>query len=155
MVVDISWISYYAPIWAFFIVLIVVYAVLLKTQVLGENHWIMFLVSFFVATVFISAVGLRSYVLDIIPWFAALIVSLFLLLALMGFAGSVDFMKTGVGIAFMVLLLAVFVASGYVVFSSSIKTILPGGEFYYPRFWGGVLMLVIGAIVGWVLIKFK
>ena len=70
--VDVSGISYFAPILAFLIVFVIIFAVLNKTKIFGEvNNWVLLFVSFLVATVFVSAAGVRDYVLTITPWFAA------------------------------------------------------------------------------------
>jgi membrane-associated HD superfamily phosphohydrolase len=156
MAVDVTWISFYAPILAFLLVLFIVYAVLLKTEILGKSHWAIAIVSVIVATIFVSAVGLTNFVTDIVPWFGAFAVSVVLLLALVGFTGgNVDFLKTGIGVGAAVLLLIIAIASGYVLFSDKISPFLPGGTFYYPRFLGGIALLIIGGVVSWVLIKFK
>ena len=169
MVADVSGISYFAPILAFLIVFVIVFALLNKTKLLGVNGWVQLFVSFLIATIFVSAAGVRDYVLKITPWFGALIISLFFLLLLMWFIGLGDnkFVKGGIGIAVVVLLLIIFLVSGFVVFSESIVPYLPGssgegadpnlllatGWIFSSRVSGAVLLLIIAAIVSWVLVK--
>src|SRR3989338_3911493 len=156
MAADISGLSYFAPILAFLIVAVVIFAVLNKTKLLGESAWGNAIVALIIATVFISAAGVRDYVLIITPWFAALLVSLFFILFFIGFIGKpVEGMTKGMGILFVVLLLVVFLVSGFVVFSDVIQPFLPGGikagsfkEIYNSRVFGGVLLLVVGLGVG-------
>ena len=77
MAVDISGIAYFAPIFAFLLVFAVVFAVLWKLKIIGESKWGILFVSFLIATIFISAAGVKDYVLSVTPWFAILILSLF------------------------------------------------------------------------------
>ncbi len=161
MATDISGLSYFAPILAFLIVAVVIFAVLNKTKLLGESAWGNAIVALIIATVFVSAAGVRDYVLTITPWFAALLVSLFFILFFIGFIGKpIEGMTKGMGILFVVLLLVVFLISGFVVFSDVIQPFLPGGtkaggfkEIYNSRVFGGVLLLAVGIGVLWILVK--
>lgn len=170
MVADLSFFGYFAPVAAFLIVFAVVFAVLFKLKILGENKWGMLLISFLVASVFISAAGLRDYVLTVTPWFAVLLISLVFILMLVGFIGKdADFMKKGIGIGVLIAALIIFLASGYVVFSSVISPYLPGPTFglgdvdapslflldwvYSPRVVGGIVLLVSAALASWALMK--
>ena len=100
--VDVSGISYFAPLLAFLVVFVIVFALLNKTKLLGENAFIQLFVSFVIGTIFVSAAGVRNYVLVITPWFGALVVSLFFILFIIGFVGKpVEGMTKGVGIAFV------------------------------------------------------
>lgn len=166
MVVDVSGISYFAPILAFLIVFIILFALLNKTKLIGENAFFQIFVSFVIATVFVSAAGVREYVLTITPWFALLVVSLFFILFVIGFVGKpVEGMAKGIGIFFVIVLIIIFLVSGFVVFSDFIVPYLPGGtgegadpalfrlsnEFYTSRVFGAVLLLGIGIFVSWIL----
>src|SRR5258705_13894946 len=126
--VDLSGIEIFLPLLGFLFVFIIVFVVLNKTKVI-ENKFIELLAAFILATVFVSAIGPRTYVLSIIPWFAVLIVSLFLMLALVGFVGG-DFMKDWspkVGRGFAAPLIVGFVWSASAVFSSQFQAYLPAG----------------------------
>ena len=69
MPVDISGVTYFEPILAFLVVFVVLYAVLAKTKILGEdNKFVNIFASFLVATIFVAAAGVREYVLTITPW---------------------------------------------------------------------------------------
>jgi len=166
MVVDVSGISYFAPILAFLIVFIILFALLNKTKLIGENAFFQIFVSFVIATVFVSAAGVREYVLTITPWFALLVVSLFFILFIIGFVGKpVEGMTKGIGIFFVVVLIIIFLVSGFVVFSDFIAPYLLGGtgdgvdpalfilsrEFYSSRVFGAILLLGIGIFVSWIL----
>ena len=168
MASDISGISYFAPLLAFLIVFIIMFALLNKTKLLGENAWVQLFVSFLVSTIFVSAAGVREYVLTITPWFAVLIVSLFFVLFIIGFVGKdAAFMHKGIGIISVLLLVVVFLVSGFVVFSAVLTPYLPGSsgtganpdffrltrDIYGTRVFGAMLLLGISALVSWVLVK--
>src|SRR3989338_5683657 len=121
MAVEVAGISYFAPLLAFLIVFIVVFALLNKTKILGEEKFVQLFVSFLIATIFVSAAGVRDYVLTITPWFAVLVISLFFVLLIMGFVGKqADFMQKGVGITAIIVLVIIFLVSGFIVFSGAI-----------------------------------
>ena len=155
------------PILSFLVVFIICFAVLARIKILGSK-FLELLVSFIIAIIFVSAVGPRNYILAIIPWFAILIVGLFLVMVLTGFVGKdLIFMNKGIGIAFVVLLLIAFVVSIFFVFSSYLGPYLPfssgaGGSsgglafanwLYSPRVAGAILLLAISFVVSWFLVK--
>jgi len=159
---DLSSINYFLPLLGFLLVFIIIFVILKKTKLI-ENPYFEVFVSFLVATVFVSAAGSVDYVLNILPWFAILAVSLFLILALVGFSGKHEGLHKGIGIAFVILLILAFVVSAIVVYSSYIGPYLPGspnqsgiaGWIYSPPVLGGLLLLVVSALVSWVLVKAK
>ena len=166
MAVEVAGISYFAPLLAFLIVFIIVFALLNKTKILGEEKFVQLFVSFLIATIFVSAAGVRDYVLTITPWFAVLVISLFFVLLIMGFVGKqADFMQKGVGITAIIVLVIIFLVSGFIVFSGAILPYLTGGGdnplinyfigqgVYSSRVFGALLLLVISAVVSWVLVR--
>ncbi len=168
MAVDISALGYFAPILAFLIVMIVLFALLNKTELLGKHLFVQIFTSIVVATIFVSAAGVREYVLTITPWFGALIVSLFFILLFTGFVGKpIEGMNKGVGVAFVIVLMLIFLVSGFVIFSEVIGPYLPGGdsananpelfrvsrEIYTTRAFGAVLLLAVGGVVSYVLYR--
>ena len=166
MAVDISGISYFAPLLAFLVVFVIVFALMNKTKLLGENVFIQLFVSFLISTIFISGAGVRDYVLTITPWFAALIVSLFFLMFILAFVGKpLDDWNKGIGILFVIVLIIVFLISGFVVFSDFIMPYLSGENsegtigwlfnqsIYNSRVFGALLLVVVSALVSWVLMR--
>ena len=102
------------------------------------------------------------------PWFAALVVSLFFLLFLIGFVGKpAEFMNKGIGAGFVVVMIIVFLVSGFIIFSDFIVPYLPGSDgaggdpsllratewLYGSRVVGALLLVIIGAIVSTVLVR--
>ena len=68
--VDIGFIGFFMPIFAFLLVAIVVYAVLQKTEVLGNNSAVSLFVSFIMASFFIVEVQLVDFVGFTTSWFS-------------------------------------------------------------------------------------
>ena len=171
MPADISAIGYFAPIAAFLIIFIVIYAVLLKTKILGDNKWVSLFTSLLVASIFISIGGARQYVQTIIPWFAILILSLVFLLMITGIVGKpAESFNKGISLAFIILFVIVFLIAGFLIFSNLIVGYLPGPNFgynanpdalpaldwlYSPRVGGAVLLIIISIAVSWILVKAK
>jgi len=154
MVVDVSSFVDLLPLLTFLIVFVLVFVVLNETKVV-DNSFFQLLVSFLLATVFVTASGAREYVQNVIPWFAVLLVCLFFILVLIGFVGKdVASLNKTLGTGFIFLLLIVFVVSGVIVFSSEVRP-------YYdqlaesPRLYGALLLLSMSALVSWVLVHAK
>ena len=151
-VIDFTPFSEILPLLTFLVVFILVFAVLNRTKVI-ENAFMQLLIAFLLSTIFITAAGAREYVEAVTPWFAVLLVCLFFIMAIMGFIGKdVDFMKKGIGGAFIIILIIAFVISGILVFSTGLRPYL-GFFFSSPRLYSGILLLVIAGVVGWALMK--
>jgi hypothetical protein len=117
MPADITAISFFAPIAAFLLVFIVIFAVLHKLELIGDSKWANLFVSFLIASVFVAASGTKDYVLTVIPWIAILILSLFFVLMLTGFIGDGAKMGKGLGIVVLIVLALIFLVSAFVVFN--------------------------------------
>jgi len=169
MAADVSAFVYFAPILAFLIVFAIMLAILHKTKLIGENIYVQLFFSFVIATVFVTATSVRQLVLNVIPWFAVLIIALFLMMALIGFMGKTDTM-IGKGFAwiFVILLIITFLVSGIKVFSSTVGPYIPGSPtagtgdptltnffdwLYSPQVAGAILLIIVAALVSWVLVK--
>lgn len=172
MAVDVSAFAYFAPILAFLVVFAIMAAILNKTKMLGENLYVQIFVAFVIATVFITAGSVRQLVLNVIPWFAVLLIALFMILFLVGFMNKTDaIVGKGLGWVFVILLIIIFLVSGVKVFSSSVGPYLPTASYeevyeqgdpqlveffswlYSPRVTGFFLLIGVAALVTWVLVK--
>ena len=153
MVVDISFLTYFAPILAFLIVFVVMFAILAKTELIGNNQFAQIFVSFLVASIFVAAAGVREYVLTITPWVAFLLISLLFIFIIMGLVGKdIEFLHKGIGIFFVIVVIIVFLVSGYIIFSSYLSPYFTE-EFLTSRIGGAALLLIICAIVSWILVR--
>lgn len=176
MVADISFVSYFAPIAAFVIVFAVVYAVLLKTKILGESQAAIAFVSLLFAVVFVSVAGARDFISVMTPWFVVVVISFVFLLAMIGFGKAVFGEKgelsggqsKGIVWVFIIIVGIVFIASFFVVFSSQIAPYVPGPEYglgadertlfftdwlFSGRVRGALALIIVGAIAFWFLVK--
>jgi hypothetical protein len=169
--VDVSAITYFAPILAFLIVFVLMYALLNKTEIVGDSWFVQLFVSFVIASMFVAAASVRQYVLSIVPWFAVLIIALFFILMITGLIGgeAEKLAGKGLGIGFIVILMFVFLLAGIKVFAGLFGNYLPGPYFgiggdeevlfflnwlYSPRVAGAVALIIVAAIVSWILVKF-
>jgi len=170
MTADLSFITYFAPIWVFLAVFGITYGLLFKTKILGENKWPLLFVSFVIATIFISAASIEQYVSTVIPWMVILILALFFILLLTSFVGEdTKFMNKGIGIALVILVMVIFVISGVKVFYSVLSPYFPGSSVYGEGVgpeqiifieWlfsgpviGALFLLILSGIVSWILVK--
>lgn len=171
--VDLSGVTFLAPILAFLIVIIIMFALLKKSEILGENDWINVFISLFVGAIFVGINSVRELVLNVIPWFAVLLVAIFVIMALLGLMGKTDdVLGKGLGWFFVIVMLGIFVISGIKVFSESIVPYLPGPFFgvgsgvdeqllfffswlYSPEVFGAVALIISAIAVSFVLIKGK
>ena len=166
--IDLSGFSYFIPLLSFLVVFIIGYAVIEKAKLFEHKFWALF-VSLIIAIIFVTASGPTRYVATIVPWFAVLVVSFVLLLAIMSFVkgdkgASVLNWGRGLTILFVVVALLLFVISAIFVFSAYIGPYLPwssgyGGDtnvlhftdwIYQPRVYGALLLLIVSGIVSWI-----
>ncbi len=168
--IDISAFEFFLPILAFLVVFFIAFFALKKSKLI-ENAFTESLLAFILAIILISASGPRTFILAIIPWFAVVLIAMFLVLALGGFLGKDAFPK-GIGKIFMWVLLAIFIITAFFVFSAYVTPYLPGFSnlpgnpgspailrmlswLYSPQVAGALLVLGVGAVVSWYLIKAK
>ncbi|MEK6850321.1 MAG: hypothetical protein AABX85_01975, partial [Nanoarchaeota archaeon] len=111
-----------------------------------------------------------DYVINISAWFVVFLISLFLLLILMGLVGKdMNFMHKGIGIAFVILLILMFIISAIVVFSDSLGPFMPWNSqdsgsaevqnitswLYSGRVMGAILLVIVSAVAAWILTRGK
>src|SRR3990167_1100291 len=108
--IDYSWLNYFMPIFGFLFVFVVMYAILIKTKILGEGEFVNAFVSFIFAIIFVSFAPGVEYVKTVVQWIAILIICLFLVLVIAGLSQKKldDFLKPGLGWFFIGLLAIVF-----------------------------------------------
>ncbi len=156
MVADISSISYFLPIFSFLLVFVIVYAVLKKTGVLGDNNAVSLFISLILATFFIVNTEMVDFVQFSSSWFVVFIICLLFIMMFLGFMGK-DSLKLiaenkGVAWAAFGILLILFVTSAASVF----KWIIDWDKiqaWFYTDWFGMILLLIIAGIVAMVLGK--
>jgi len=154
------------PVFSFLFVFVVVYAILAKTKVLGDQR-VNLLVSFVMAIIFMNFSSMQLYVETMLPWFVVLIISLFLVLVIMAFSTKdVGKMMTPAFAWVMVaILVIIFLISAIKVFNpvfhpeygvvsgSSPQIISQIRGIFDNQAGGSILLLVVAAVVTWVLVR--
>lgn len=165
--VELVGILQFLPLLSYFLVLVIVYAVLNKTGLVGESKWLQFIAAFLVATVFVSALKPQEFVLAIVPWFAIVLIGLFLVFILTAFTGGLESFQKGVGIGFVVVLILLFIVTFLFSFSGYYGPYLPWSNgagadpvvyslsrwLYSANVFGSVVFVIATGIVGWVLVR--
>jgi len=156
MTVDISGVGYFLPIFSFLLVFIVVYAVLLKTKILGENNGVSLFISLILASFFIVNARMVKFVEFSSSWFVVFLICALFILMFLGFMGkdAVKLIAENKSVAWVIfiVLITAFVVSGARIF----KWVFEWNKIqaWFGKDWFGmVLLLVIGAVVAIVLSK--
>ncbi len=154
MAVALSGLSYFLPIFSFLFVFILVYALLAKTKVLGENAFIHVFISLILAVFFVVNVSLVDFVQFSSAWFVVFFVVIFLILVMITFThGKVDVvMNKAVAWIILAVLIIFFIVSAAYTFNFA---------FTWDRFtqwaetdwFGFILLVIIAAIVAFIISK--
>jgi hypothetical protein len=152
MVASLAALGWFLPIFSFLLVFVLVYAVLQKTKVLGDNTFVSLMISFIFAIFFIVNTQLVEFVQINVAWIVVFFVCLFMILMVIAFThGKVDvIMKPMVAWIILAILLVTFVVSSSYVFNWAINWDLI--QSWFDKDWFGmVILVVIAAIVSKVL----
>jgi len=171
MVLDISGIFFFMPVFSFLFVFLICYAILIKTKLLGDMAFVNTLVSFIIAIVFMSFSSVELYIRTIIPWFAVLFVIVFLILLIAGLSTkNLDGIMTNkFAWIIIAILVAMFLIAAIKVFNpvlhpdlivtsgdgtqagiiEQLRGVLGSGVA------GGVILIVITAIISWFIAQGK
>jgi len=149
--------GYVLPIFAFLLVFIVIYALLFKTKVLGDNQAIMLFVSFILASFFIVRASVVEFIQFSSAWFSVILVVVFFLVALLSFLPGkepLEFLGKGNWFSWAVfgVVIALFIISSSYIFKWTINWGAIKGWFNSSWF-GMVLLLVVAALVSFVITK--
>jgi hypothetical protein len=144
------------PIVSFLFIFILMYALLVKTKLLGDNNAVALMLSFIIAIFFIVNVQIVDFVRINVSWFVVFFVCLFLIMLILSFTGA-DALKMftgnkGVAWVLVAILVLVFVFSSSYVFNWAINWDLI--QSWFDESWFGmVVLLVLGGIISVVLTK--
>ena len=152
--VSLAGVSYFMPIVSFLLVFVVVYALLAKTKILGDNAVIHLFISFLLSIMFIVNVSLVDFVNFSSAWFVVFFVTVFLVLVLIGFThGKIDvIMKPWVAWVLLAAVIIFFIISSAYTFNWAVNWDAVNNWFYIDWF-GMVLLLAIAGVVSWVLAR--
>ena len=157
MAMDFTGLSAIIPVFGFLLVFVVVYALLSKTKILGENKFVHIFTSFCVAILFLVSSNAVEYVQVITPWFVAFILSMLFILILVGLMrGKIDdFMGKGVTWIIVILLTLIFVGSAVYVFAEVINKYLIGPQEFLlqPQIFGTIILILLTLFASWLITK--
>lgn len=155
MVANLSVIGYFLPVISFMFVFILIYAVLVKTQILGKNNGVALMISFALAAFFIYNASLVEFVKTSSAWFAVFFVCIFFIMLLITFThgkGIEKIMNPSMAWVLLALLVVVFVVSSSYVFNWAINwTTLK--DWAHTDWFGFILLLALAGIASRVLTK--
>lgn len=157
-VVSLSPLLTFMPIVAFLFIFVLVYALLVKFQVLGDNKFVSLFISLSIAIFFIVNAQLVDFVKLNVSWAVVFFVCLFLILIFVSMGGGASLKDAfgnggkGISIILLILLIIVFVISSSYIFNWAINWDMIKGWFDEPWF-GTVLLLVVAFAVAKVLTK--
>ncbi len=157
-VLDLSGASTFIPVFGFLLVFTVVYALLSKTQILGENKFVHILTSFAIAIIFLVSASAIDYVSVITPWFAAFIISLLFIVLIVGLLkGNIEDFFKGKGFAWftIIILIVIFVFSAIYVFADIINKYMSGPKAFLlqPSVLGVIILVAITMLISWLLTR--
>jgi len=169
MALDVSALYFFMPVFSFLFVFLIVYALLKMTQVLGDMAFVNILVSFIVAVVFMNFSSADIYVQTIIPWFAVLLVCVFLVLLVAGLSTKdlAGIMTNKFAWVVVIILIIIFLIAAIQVFNpvfhpDKVIASAEGGEMgvvqqirdiFSSNVGGTILLLVIVGVVAWIIAK--
>ena len=152
--ISLMWLNVFMPIISFLFVFIVSYALLLKTDILG-NQFVNLFVSFLLASIFITRTSLVNFVQFSAAWSSVFLVSLFLIILIAGFVHGkiVDVLGNAVvAWSVIILLLIFFIVSSSYIFAWTINWAAVSRVISSDWF-GFLLLVVVAGIVSWILTK--
>ncbi|MFZ5955565.1 MAG: hypothetical protein ACOYT4_03995 [Nanoarchaeota archaeon] len=152
--VSLASLNYFLPIFSFLFVFIMIYALLAKTKIIGDNQFVNLFLSFILAVFFILNVSLVEFVQFNLAWFVVFIICVFMIMLLISFShGKLDVvMKPFVAWVLMIALITFFIISSAHIFKWTIDWVQIQ-SWMSTDWWGLVLVLIIAGIVSWRITK--
>ena len=92
MPIDTSTITYFLPLIGFLFVVVLLYAIIIKTRAIGSSKYIAITLALLAGLIFISLTKFRDYIIELVPYLISLIIIAFFLLILLMFLTK-DFTK--------------------------------------------------------------
>ncbi len=164
-ILDIGLLNYFAPAFAFILVLIIIWAILEKTKLFGANKAVHWIISLCMATMVVLVPGLTDVIQIITPWFVVLFIFLTLLILIFLFMGVKGDTIAGVfGKNQFIIWVVVLVSLGIVgyamvqVYGDAINNLTSpedednlnaqlGQILFHPKIMGMVLILGIAGLI--------
>jgi len=151
MVASLIALDYFMPIFSFLLVFVLVYALLAKTKVLGENKFVHLLLSFVLGIFFIVNASLVDFVQFSSAWFVVFFVIVFMIFVLISFThGNLDdLMKPWVAWVMIGLIIGFLILASAYTFNWAVNWEMVE-DWFYTDWFGFVLLLIIAGIAAWI-----
>lgn len=166
MTLDVSWLNEGMPIFGFVLVLVLIYAILAKTKILGESKPINVVISLILGIIFISFASVRTFVTNITPWFVTIITISFFFFMIVAFLiqEKWEAFTKPLTLIFMISFGVIIIIALFYTFPST-HAYLPGQDeagadgfllsvkhfILGEKFLSGLLLLIIAIIVGFII----
>ena len=153
----VSGVTWFAPIFAFLLVMLITYVLLTKTKLLEGNEIVAVIISFIVASFFILESQLVNYVEFLTGWVGVLVVIVFFFFLLVTFTGK-DFKleilekHNWFSWVFLVLIIGLFIFATSYTFDWVVNWASTWGRvnsWIVSDWFGFVLLLALGAAAYW------
>ena len=157
MTLDISGITYFMPVFSFVLVFVVLFAILNKTKIIGENAFTQAITSFILAVIFASFSNVREYVENVTPWFVVIFIALFFIVVLCAFVFK-DFyalLKPGLGWIFVIAIIITFLVVAYFSFDLACNPAFISFKrfIFRDRIAGSIWLVIFALVVGFVITR--
>jgi len=151
---DVTGLANYVEIFGFLLIFTLVYALLAKTKVLGENNFIHLFVSFIVAILFVVVPPATKYLTSVTPWIAVFfVVVVFIALTVAFVSGKTkleDIMKPWVAWVFVIILILILLISAVQLFHP-FAGLGPLKQWaLQPRVYTALILFAVAAAAAWV-----
>jgi len=156
--IDVSMLEFLSPVFSFLFIFVVVYAVLDKFKLMGENKSVKLVAAFSIAMLFLFSEPARNLISLTTPWFAVLLVGALILLSVFMFIGvpENDLIKAVKDVKvywpIIIISLLVFTIALVQVFETGSDDLKPGPRTFeginalvHPRILGAIFLLIIAA----------
>ena len=167
MPLDLSWLSTGMPILGFVFVFVLLYAILTKVKVIGDSRAMNVIISLILSIILVSFSSIRSYITNLAPWFAVILVLAFFLFMIAAFLikDPAGFTKVFAFI-FIIGFAVIAIVTLFYTFEGTHAYILPGAneegtnEFLLgakhfilgEQFLSGLLIFIIAIIVIFIIV---
>lgn len=153
--IDISGLTTFVPVFGFLLVFVVVYALLGKTKVLGENKFVHLLISFAISIIFLVSAQAIKFVEFTVPFIAIFIISLVFVGLIVGvIKGNIEeFFQPAFGWLIVVVIIIFFVFSAIHVFGVAMSEYAPAQFVLQPQVLGIIILCAVAFIASWLLTR--
>ncbi len=155
---DVSMLEFLSPVFSFLFIFAVVYAVLDKFKLMGDNRSVKVVAAFSIALLFLFSAPARNFISLTTPWFAILLVGALMLLSIFMFIGlsESDLAKAAKDVkvywSIIIIGLLVFTIALVQVFETGSSDLKPGPRTFeginalvHPRVLGAIFLLIVAA----------